>query len=508
MVYHPARVSEPSSARDLPTRALAVAALALIAFVPAALGDFVYDDHWTVARNPWLDAPLRTVLIAVLAGTAHARGIPDATRPAMVVSLWLDRHLFGLRPLGYHLHSLVLYAAACVAAWFAASSLLRNRRSAFVAAAFFAMAPLHTEVVSAVNYREDLIAAVGVLVPLSWLFRPSPSEDVLEASAGVALSFAWGLLGKESAAILVPLIVLSALVLRVDRRWLRSRERTLFLLGSVLVVWINWRWALTLSGDGIPRAPKQALSAQILDTARFTGRSVLAAAVPIRPSPEYSPLPHAGPLWAAVFAIIPLVIALLSRRARTRPFALALGIAAVAPLGASPMIGPVNPWADRYVFVGVLGGGLAVGTALSLFTEGLSRCARALAGMAASIVTCAACWQAARVWRSERVLWTYAVHRAPESPRAWAALSRVERLDGNLDEADRLAARALAIKPDDIPARVTRIYNLLARGFVTEARREIQYVDVLGGGAHPGMARARSCARGSPEAAPVCVRAN
>lgn len=508
MVYHPRPVSEPPSARDFSVRALAVAALAVSAFAPAALGGFVYDDRWTVARNPWLDAPLRTLASAALAGTAQARGIPDAARPAMVVSLWVDRHLFGLRPLGYHLHSLVLYAAVTVAAWFAACSLIRDRRAAALAAAFFAMAPLHAEVVSAVNYREDLIAAIGVLVPLAWLFRTSPSEDGLDAATGVAASFAWGLLGKESAAMLLPLLLLSAFVLRVDRAWLRSRERTLYLLASAFILWLSWRWALTLSGDGIPRAPTQPFHTRLFDTARFVARSMLAAAVPIRPSPEYAPSSHAGPLWASSLVIVPLLIVLLSRKTRTRPFALALGIAAVAPLGASPLVGPVNPWADRYVFVGVLGGGIAAGAALSSLAGRLSPRARVTVAATLSIAFGIACWQAARVWRNERVLWTFAVQRVPESPRAWAALSRVERLDGNLDEADRLAARALALRPDDAAARVTRIYNLLARGLVTDARREIAYLDRLGGGAHPGMPRARLCAKGSEEAARACVHGN
>lgn len=511
MVYHPAPVSEPSSAKDLPGRgrtAAVVGLLSLLAFAPAALGGFVYDDRWTVVRNTWLDAPLGSLLGAALSGTAHGLGIPDATRPAMIASLWLDRRLFGLSPVGYHLHSLFLYADACVAAFLAASSLLRSRLSAFVSAVFFAVAPLHAEVASAINYREDLIAAIGILIPLWWLFREGTAEDPPGAAALVSLAFAWGLLGKESAAALVVLVILCALVLRVDRAWLVSRERTLYFLGSVFVLWLNWRLSLTLTDDGIPRAMRQPLPGALLDTARFVARSVLAAAVPVMPSPEYSPMPHAGPAWALVLATLPLSIAALARRPRTRPLALALGLAAIAPLGASPLVGPVNPWADRYAFVGVLGGGLAVGTLLSALPTWPAR-RPGVAGVAAlALAGCMMSWRAARVWRSERGLWTYAVTRAPDSARAWAALSRVERLDGNLDEADRLVARALALAPEDIPARVTRIYNLLARGLVGDARREIGYVDLLRGGGHPGMARARACAQLSPEAAPSCARIN
>jgi hypothetical protein len=117
-----------------------------------------------------------------------------------------------------------------------------------------------------------------------------------------------------------------------------------------------------------------------------------------------------------------------------------------------------------------------------------------------------ACMSSARVWADDRALWTYAVTRAPASARAWAALSRVERLSGNLDAADRLVEHALSIKPGHVPSHVTRVYNLLARGDVEAARAEIARVEQLGGAAHPGIRRARACAAGGAEEAKRCIR--
>jgi uncharacterized protein HemY len=83
----------------------------------------------------------------------------------------------------------------------------------------------------------------------------------------------------------------------------------------------------------------------------------------------------------------------------------------------------------------------------------------------------------------------------------------VERLSGNLDEADRLVERALSIKPSHVPSHVTRVYNLLARGDVAAAREEIARVEQLGGAAHPGIRRARACAAaGGAEEAKRCIR--
>lgn len=508
MVYHLARLSEPPSGRDVRISALAAAALACAAFAPAVTFGFVYDDRWTVSGNRWLDAPLRELMTAVAAGVAPLRGIPDATRPSMIVSLWIDRRLFGQSPLGHHLHSLVLYALASASAGLAAGSLLRNRAAAVIAAVFFAAAPVHAEVVAAINYREDLIAGLGILVPLAWLFRRSERKDSPNESLLVAACFGWGLLGKESAAALLLLIPFSALVLRVNRPWLEARERTLYFLGSAFVLWANWRLALTIGDDGIPRAPAAPLGVLFVDTARFVVKSVLGALATVNPSPEYSPAGHAGPYWLLGATAVATAVLLLARSKSGRPLALGLGIAAIAPLGSCPILRPVNPWADRYLFVSVLGGGMVLGALLAPLSARLGAKRAVMTLSLAATIAVVACWNAALIWRTERALWTYAVERAPRSPRAWAALSRVERLDGNLDRADELVARALAINSDDVPARVTRIYNLLARGSVEAARREIAHVDWLRGGAHPGMARARSCARGSPDDARRCIRAN
>jgi hypothetical protein len=70
----------------------------------------------------------------------------------MMVSMWLDRRLFGDRPLGFHAHSLPLrrLLRACDVG---AVAVTRSVRGAVAGGAFFALSWLHAEVVAAVNYR-------------------------------------------------------------------------------------------------------------------------------------------------------------------------------------------------------------------------------------------------------------------------------------------------------------------------------------------------------------------
>jgi Dolichyl-phosphate-mannose-protein mannosyltransferase len=484
------------------------ALVAFLAFVRALGFGFVYDDSWTLTQNTALDGPLRPLLAAMANGTAPGLGIPDATRPAMVVSMWVDHQLFGNGPFGYHLHSLVLYAVVTAVAFFAARSLIGGGVASIVAACFFALSPIHAEVACAINYREDLIAALGILVPLAWLFRRDDAEDTLPAGLLVAAIFAWGLLGKENTASLVVIVLAIAPLARVGRAWWMARERTIFLLASVFVLWIEWRWALVLGGDGIPRAARAPIVVRVFDTARFELRAVWAALVPFATSPEYAAEPHASPLLLGLLLLPVLAVVVLRRTDELRPIAIGLTLALTAALPASPLAGPINARADRYLFVGALGGGLVWGTVIRLIQARLPSRAWASLGGATVLLGTVLCFRAAGTWRDERSLWSYAVERAPGSPRAWAALSRVERRAGNLNEADRLIERALALDPRHLPSHVTRAYNLLARGEVAAARAEIAAIEAIDNarGSPPrGLALARSCAAETPENAKQCV---
>ena len=71
---------------------------------------------------------------------------------------------------------------------------------------------------------------------------------------------------------------------------------------------------------------------------------------------------------------------------------------------------------------------------------------------------------------------------------------------GDADDAD---ARALALDPDYAPARLTHVYNLLARGDILDARAELSALDEddhLG-----GLRHARECALLEPAKAQACV---
>jgi len=506
---------------------VASGAFGFAVFVRALRFGFAYDDAWTIVKNARLAGPLHPVLRAILGGTATKLGLPDATRPAMVTSLWIDRHLFGLSPFGYHLHSLLLYALVCALATLLLLSLTRSVRSALGGGLFFAAAPLHAEVVAAANYREDLLASLGVLAALLLLWWPFPvtSQARRENAAsplGVALavvSFAVALLSKESAVALILIAAVIAALRRPDRRWLARHEASLVALLAVGVAWASWRFGLPPGGDDVPRDTAAPLMAVVFATARFEVLAVAEALFPFGWSPEHATAPSASAWWLAGLVALLAAMGWLARRRVARLPVLGLAIALAAALPTSPLAGPANRHADRYFFLAILGGALTWGVVLSRVLghlhrripqgrvgQGRAHWAYGWLPLLGVVPLVLVAQNAVAPWKDDAALWSAAVERAPDSPRAWAALSRVRRLGGDLDSADEAVDRALTLEPTYAPARLTRIYNRLARGDVDSARAEIEELRSVGSRLD-GLQTAVECAEGPPADAQACITA-
>lgn len=491
-----------------------VAVVTVLGFGSGTGGAFVYDDEWTIVRNKHLDEPLARLLGACWRGDAKDQHIPDATRPAQIASTWLDRRLFGSSPFGYHLDSLLLAATTSVVAALAAFALTRRRRVAALAGAIFGVAPLHTEVVAAVNNREDLLAALGVLGTIALLFWPripaTPSTHARHRSAWMAAlaTLLWlvGLAAKESAIVLVPLVACAWWLQSGTRRrrWWAAHEPSLLSLAALGIVWLDWRIGLRYGGDDVPVAKALGFADRLLRFARYEAWAAVESLLPVRPAPEHVRSGPASIAWILVAAGLVGATWKMARSRRTRVPALGLAIALIAPIASSPLVGPVNEHADRYLFIGVLGGAIVWAWVLDWLGR---RRGRRVGAIAAILVVCGLAVQSARsalVWHDERSLWTEATRVAPGSARAWAGLSRVLRREGDFDGAIALSERAIGVDPGFAPAHVTHAYNLLRVGRRAEAVTELESVQESSPST-PGLARGLECAQRETDAVAACL---
>ena len=165
----------PRNRKHFPHTGLPGALLVLlvcIAYLPSMSGGFLWDDEANVTDN----LALRT-----LAGLRRIWLEPGATQqfyPVTYTSFWLDHHLMGLNPFGYHLENVLLHALAALLLWRLLSKL--RVPGAWLGAALFALHPVCVESIAWVTERKNTLSGVfflGALLAATrfWLPKLTPA---------------------------------------------------------------------------------------------------------------------------------------------------------------------------------------------------------------------------------------------------------------------------------------------------------------------------------------------
>ena len=137
--------------------------LVFLAYLPALHSGFIWDDDSYVTENPTLRdlGGLRRIWFEV--------GAVPQYYPMVHTTFWLEYHLWGLNPLGYHLINVLLHAAAAVLLW----RVLRRLqiRGAWLAAIIFALHPVEAESVAWITERKNVLSAVFYFAAALAYFR-------------------------------------------------------------------------------------------------------------------------------------------------------------------------------------------------------------------------------------------------------------------------------------------------------------------------------------------------
>ena len=144
----------------MPRAAVAVGVLAAVVYVNSLGNGFVFDDLHAVAGNPDVRAPGLQLLQHDFWGMPMASADSHKSfRPLCVLSFALDWQLWRGAAVGFHATNVVLHAIAAVLVYSVARMLCPGApRAATVAGLLFAVHPIHTENVSNVVGRADILA--------------------------------------------------------------------------------------------------------------------------------------------------------------------------------------------------------------------------------------------------------------------------------------------------------------------------------------------------------------
>lgn len=192
---------------------LLVVAAALLSFAPTlTVGEFLWDDHVMIERNPALrEVSLTNVAHAFSDDVFDGKG-DEYFRPLQTLQNLVDYQVWGLRPLGYHLTNLAYHVAAACLLYVLFRRLFGAGSLALIPALFFAVHPIVIEQLLIIAGRAEIMSLAFTLAALVCAVR-----DGRGAFALSLVLYALACLSKESG-IAFPLFLLAV-------GWLEPRYR-------------------------------------------------------------------------------------------------------------------------------------------------------------------------------------------------------------------------------------------------------------------------------------------
>jgi len=185
--------------------------LVIFAYWPSLSGNFIFDDLSLIKNNPYIQNlhSLSSYLAQEDGITAKERNPHLHTgyyRPLLNFTYFLDFKLWGLNAQGFRLTNVLLHLICSLLIFQMLIYLRIDIIPAFLGSVFFALHPTATETVSMIVCRNNLLATIfciisfmfygGSLLNRKWLLHLS------------ALFFGLGLLSKEIAVMLLPILFL------------------------------------------------------------------------------------------------------------------------------------------------------------------------------------------------------------------------------------------------------------------------------------------------------------
>jgi len=214
--------------------AILICLLTLLVYANSFPSTFIQDDHPIVQHN----VLVRDFSIQDIFTTRYWQDYSSDNlyRPLTLTSFSVDQRIFGNVPWGYHLVNLSLHLGIALLLLNLLSRFAIPPTLAWLAAAIFAVHPIHTEVLNQAVGRSELLATFFMLAGILLANRPSPGSWAL-----TPLCFLFALLAKEhSITLLAILPVLDAFQGHLRTAW-KTRWPLYGGMGGVALGWLAWR---------------------------------------------------------------------------------------------------------------------------------------------------------------------------------------------------------------------------------------------------------------------------
>jgi len=450
-----------------PALIASVALLALAASITSIGHDFTFDDRYVILANEHVHA--LKGMWRLFGETYWPRELGgDGYRPLVMSLFTLQWVAGGGAPWVFHLVNIVLAVGAALAVQWCAAAILPPV-GAWIAAALFAVHPVHVEATGNVVGQSELLVAICVCLAVGIYLRARRTGPLRPRTAAAILGlYVLGLLSKEHA-IVLPLLLGAAewTVIRDTTPLARNREMRLF---ALLLVVISAAFLLVvdrLHGGSLGFDPHPAFRyTQMSNLDRIATMMLVMPRIarllvfPTHLSGDYSPpdVPLANGLdvmqLPGVFICLGVVLLAIAFRRKSPVVSFGLCWMTLAFLPVSNLLMPGGfIVAERTLFLPSVGVVLVAGAIVARVYERGRRQERWIAGAVTMVLLTlgvARSIDRQRVWKNNSVFFDVLVQDVPNSYRAHFLRARTLGAENRLIEAEQEHRTAMRLFPYDV----------------------------------------------------------
>ena len=462
------------------TTALLLFAVTVLAYANSFNNAFVFDDVRSIVNQA--DA-MSGPLVDLLAGD---------TRPAVTFSLWLNYQWGELSVWGYHLLNVLLHALCVLVLWRVLALVTFRCRYgshgegvAFATALLWAVHPLHTESVTYIIQRSEIMAALCILAVLWGMIRQDQSPAPIRWTVFCLVTAVVGMMSKPTVVAIIPLALLLDGVLLSKTWWPVQNHRVILhsgLFASAGVLWVTGAveplWNTTPNSEA--GVGLSVVTATPLEYFR-TQPEVLTAYLRLILWPANLCLDHDWPLQVSWLAALVPGLLLLGGVVGGVALMVARHWAALPVLGFFALMAPTSsviPIRDVMVEHRTY---LASAAVVLMLVAGsswaIAAVARSRSGVVGTSITALVALTLLSLTRERNVdyrtpvsIWQDTVDHAPHNHRAWVNLGVAQCLAGQREAGLGSMRQALDLQSNDPVAQLNIGVALLDSGAPGSAR--------------------------------------
>lgn len=437
----------------LPSLAV-IAAFAV--YLNALNSGLVWDDHYYVNRFPLRFNSLSSLFLP----TDLKGAIMVFYRPLIGLTYVFDYSIWFDKPFGYHLTNILFHAANTLLLYLITAKIFKSITVAFWAAMLFAVHPIHTESVSWISGRTDIMATAFIF--LSMLAHIEFKEkNNKRAVIPATLFFALAMFSKEIAISMIIVFAMYDLLIS-GQKGLEPLPYICY--GAVIILYLIMRQlylantVMEMSFKPFPEILTIFFSSIAFYLYKFFYPFGLNLYIP--------EIPHSSLFFIAGIFLSAISVLLFIKKKRIYFFLIASFFITIMPsiFGAfTTVLSP--PFAERYLYLP--SAFLCIGIAYS--TLKLGKYSRYLI-IPVFLVFALLTYNRNGLWKSELLLWKDTVektnHWYPKSEYARTLLS-----EGKLNEALKASEESLskAISENANAKSLSKIYNNIGRVYVEDS---------------------------------------